>query len=56
VKSDAFPDLAGLYRLFGFQVGADGKLTIDDAAPRRADRDAIMTGRAHASDVRSSLR
>jgi hypothetical protein len=54
VKSDAFPNLAELYRLFGLQAGVDGKLTIDDAAPRRADRDAIMTGLAHDPDVQSN--
>jgi len=54
VKSDAFPDLAELYRLFGLQAGVDGKLTIDDGAPHRADRDAIMTGLAHEPSAQSN--
>jgi hypothetical protein len=51
VKSDAFPDLTEIYRLFGLQPGAGGKLTIDESAPQRAERDAIMNGSTSAPDA-----
>lgn len=53
VESDAFPDLTEIYRLFGLQPGADGKLTIRESAPQRAERDAIMTGPGSEPDARS---
>lgn len=54
VQSGVFPDLAQLYRELGLQARADGKLTTDETAPHRGDRDAIMTGRAHPPDVPSN--
>jgi hypothetical protein len=53
VSSDVFPDLTELYRLFGLQSGADGKLSLSDSAPLRADRDAIMLPPASEPDARS---
>ena len=53
VQSDAFPDLADLYRRLGLNIAADGTLTIQDGAPRSADRDAIMTGLAGGPEGRS---
>jgi hypothetical protein len=47
IKSEAFPDLTEVYRLFGLQIGAEG-LTLGDSAPRQADRDAIMAASAPA--------
>ena len=54
VKADVFPDLTPVYRLLGLEAGADGKLAFSDSAPRRADRDAIMTPFAPDPDARSN--
>jgi hypothetical protein len=49
IKSEAFPDLTEVYRLFGLQIGAEGQLTVGESAPRQAERDAIMAASAPAS-------
>jgi hypothetical protein len=49
IKSEAFPDLTELYRLFGLQIGAEGRLSLGEGAARQADRDAIMAASAPVS-------
>jgi hypothetical protein len=56
VKSDTFPDLGEIYRLFGLEPGADGKLSVNDGAPARAERDAIMGKPVPASSATPEVR
>jgi len=49
IKSEAFPDLTEVYRLYSLQIGAEGQLTLGESAPRQADRDAIIAPSAPAS-------